>query len=105
MKKERAEILTNQLIKTYKEEGASYKVINEGVFTIEAFWGDIVNLVEHRGFNLESVMKFLQSDEKLIKTIKEVMVTHAEKYIYESLLEWEPKEKEEGDLVKPQYYG
>lgn len=105
MEKEKARRLTDQIVKTYKEEGSSYKIINEGVFTIESLWGDIVNLAEHRDLNLEAIEKFLQSDEKLIKIFKEEIVKFVEKYVYESLEEWESDEREEGETLKPQYYG
>ena len=64
---------TDWIVDKIFQEGASIKILDEGVFSVEAFWGDIIKYTEKRGFDPDILSKFLQKDPQLIKKIKETI--------------------------------
>lgn len=100
MNKEFIDIATKWIIDKLVTEGASIKVLEEGIFTTEALWGDIINYTQQRGLEEEILDEFLKIDEILIEEIKSTIIKFLRRELPKSFEEKVKQDKQEENNTK-----
>lgn len=91
--------LVEWIEKTYVEEGASYKTLGEGIFTVEAFWGDVIALMNERELESSLIQDFLLLDEELVRELRNTVINFLRKNLEPSIKKRIKEDEKEDNLA------
>lgn len=99
MNKEFIENATTWIVEKLRDEGISLKTLDEGIFSVEPLWGDIIKYTESRGIDPDILSEFQKTDELLMKEIKETILKFVKRELVKGIeLKLEQDKAEEKEV-------